>query len=383
MDWKTVNEQIGALEKEYIALWERVCNIESPTDCKAGVDAVGICFTDLARQRGWNVEILEEKVSGNAVCITMNPDAPGRPVALSAHLDTVHPIGLFGNPPVRIEGDKIYGPGVEDCKGGAVAAFLAMDSLSRCGYADRPVLLLLQSDEEISSITSEKRTIDFMAEKAKNCVAFLNAEGHNGKLVGVRKGILRYVFEVTGVAAHSSRCQTGVNAIAEAAHKILELEKWKDPEGLTCNCGVIEGGSAANSVPASCTFVADIRYATDEQMRRAEEFVKEVAARAYLPGSSCTVTEKSRRVAMEDCPRNREIFSKIERIYAEIGLPAVEWGSSTGGSDAAWMTVAGIPCLDNFGVHGGKIHSKDEYAYLDSLAASARMMAAVILKIDL
>ncbi len=379
MDWTTVFQKIDELNSEYVSVWEDVCNIESPTSCKEGVDAVGRYFIRRAKDRGWAVDVHKETVSGDCICITMNPDAPGKPVALSAHMDTVHPIGLFGYPPTRIEGGKIYGPGVEDCKGGAVSSFLAMDALDQCGYKDRPVILLLQSDEEVSSITSDKRTITYMGEKAKDCVAFLNAEGHRkGALVGIRKGILRYTFEVTGVAAHSSRCQTGVSAIAEAAHKILELEQWKDPDGLTCNCGLIEGGSAPNSVPASCTFVADIRYATAEQMQQAEEFVQQVAARSYLEGSTCTVTEKSRRVAMELTETNQKLFDRIREIFAETGLEDVTLSKNNGGSDAAWMTVFGIPCLDNFGVRGELIHSKDEYAYVESLAESAKMMASVI-----
>jgi len=380
--WQKVFQTIEALENEYISVWEDVCNIESPTNYKPGVDAVGRYFIDRAKEHGWKIEVLEEKISGNCICITMNPDASGRPVALSAHMDTVHPLGLFGNPPVRIEGDKIYGPGVEDCKGGAVSAFLAMDALERCGYTQRPVILLLQSDEENSSRTSEKRTIAFLCEKAKDCAAFLNAEGHKkGVLIGIRKGIIRYSLEVTGMAAHSSRCYQGVNAIAEAAHKILALEAWKDPEGLTCNCGMIEGGSAPNSVPATCTFLADIRYATEEQLLQAEDFVRQVAAHSYLEGTSCTVTEVSHRVAMELTDTNRNLFARIREIFLETGLEDVELRSNTGGSDAAYLTAAGIPCLDNFGVSGGRIHSKDEFADLDSLVHSAKMMASVVLKI--
>ena len=162
--------------EEHKQLLRDIVCIESYTPDKAGVDAVGRYFADRAAQRGWNVEILPQTVSGDCVCITMNPDAPDAPVALSGHMDTVHPVGSFGTPAVRIEDGMIYGPGVVDCKGGIVAAFLAMDALDRCGFRRRPVVLLLQSDEENSSKTSGKATVRFMAEKAKNAVAFLNAD---------------------------------------------------------------------------------------------------------------------------------------------------------------------------------------------------------------
>ena len=51
----------------------------------------------------------------------------------------------------------MYGPGVMDCKGGIVAAIMAMEALEKCGFTERPVQLLLQSDEENGSATSNKK----------------------------------------------------------------------------------------------------------------------------------------------------------------------------------------------------------------------------------
>ena len=371
-------ETIDALTEEYLTVWEDICNLESPTDCKAGVDAVGAYLIRLAEARGWRTEVLPQAVSGDCVCLTMNPEATGAPVSLSGHMDTVHPLGSFGSPAVHREGDRIYGPGVTDCKGGIVAAFLAMDALDRCGFRARPVHLLLQSDEEISSVTSNKETVRFMVEKSRGCVAFLNCEGNNaGQLTVERKGILRYEFAVKGRAAHSSKCSEGTNAICEAAHKILALEKWKDAEGISCNCGVIEGGTVANTVAEECRFLADIRYRTVEQMAEVEETVRRVAETSYLPGSSCVLTEKSRRVAMERTGAVETLFRRICEIYDENGIAPVEMRMSTGGSDAADMAAAGLPVVDSIGVRGGRIHSRGEYAYVESLAEAAKRLAAI------
>lgn len=383
MTYQACFQAIEERTSSFIQFWSDVCNLESPTAHKAGVDAVGAYFIREAQKRGWQIEINRQAVSGDAICITMNPDAKGTPVALSGHMDTVHPVGCFGSPAVRIEGDKIYGPGVTDCKGGAVAAFLAMDALAARGYTERPIRLILQSDEETSSKGSNKQTVAFMCEKAQGCAAFLNTEGHKKDgLVLTRKGIIRFRLTVIGEAIHSSNCADGVggiNAIAEAAHKLLELEKMKDKEGLTCNCGLIEGGSAPNTVPASCSFVADIRFATSEQMEQAERTVRAVAAHAYLPGSRCEVELISRRIAMEKSDKNDALLDRINAIYAEARLPAARKLHSNGGSDAAYVTAAGIPCVDSIGVEGGRIHSREEFAYLPSLPAAAKRMAAVIL----
>ena len=243
MNSKIIFEKIDKLQDEYINFWIDICNIESPTEAKTCVDRVGNYIIEKAKEMGWQIEVQPQKISGDCVCITMNPESDGRPVCVSGHTDTVHPIGNFGETPVTVDNEKIYGPGVTDCKGGIVAGFLAMVALKECGFSSRPVKLILQSDEENSSLTSNKTTIDFMLECAKGSAAFLNLEPNiKDTAVLHRKGILKYSFEVSGKAAHAGNCHLGISAVAEASHKIIELEKLKDINGITSNCGLISGG---------------------------------------------------------------------------------------------------------------------------------------------
>lgn len=359
-----------------------ICNIESPTDDKAAVDAVGNYFANVANKHGWQVERHSEERCGDAISITMNPDASMAPVVFSAHMDTVHPKGLFGYPPVRVDGDRIMGPGVCDCKGGAVASLLAMAALERAGFSSRPIKLILQSDEEVSSLYSEGRTVEFMAECAKGAVAFLNTEPCKGGVLTIeRKGIIRYIFDIKGMAVHSSLCFAGASAIAEAAHKIIELERWKDPDGITCNCGTIEGGTVANTVPERCRIVADIRYTTDEELAEVERRVREIAEHSYVEGTECTLTVKSRRVSMPLYERNVALSERIKEIFERAGLPPMDFVKSKGGSDASNISRYGIPTIDSMGVRGAYIHSPKEYAFIESLGESARMLAAIALYI--
>ena len=129
MSCKDVLAKIDQLENKYLDVLEAVCNIESPTLFKEGVDACGRYFINMANEKGWKVEVCPQKISGDAICITMNPDANGVPVCASAHLDTVHPVGLFGTPATRRDDVNMYGPGVMDCKGGAVAAIAITDQM--------------------------------------------------------------------------------------------------------------------------------------------------------------------------------------------------------------------------------------------------------------
>lgn len=374
---------IDSLNESYIKVWEDVCNIESPTKYKAGVDACGEYFAEMARKRGWKIEYFCQSVAGDLVDITMNPDACEKPIIFSAHLDTVHPVGSFGSPAVKIEGEKMYGPGVTDCKGGAVAAMLAMDALDRCGFRSRPVKLILQTDEEVSSMISNKATIGYMCDRALESVAFLNLEGYTaGEACLVRKGTITFTFKVEGIEAHGSLCATqGASAILDAAHKIIELEKLKDKDGLTCNCGVISGGSVPNTVPGYCEFRANIRFANSEQLEWVRAHVKQIADTVHVPGCKCTVNNPKGRVAMEYTERNAALLARMNEIFEENDLSALAATKHNGASDAADVTHAGAACIDSLGVRGGKIHTPDEFAYLDSLAKSAKRLAAVAFSI--
>lgn len=381
MEYSRLFQEIQNLEQEYIALWEKVCSIESPSAHKAGVDTVGCCFGDLAARHGWQVERLAQSVAGDAWCITMNPDAPGRPIALSGHMDTVHPVGAFGAPPVHRDNEKIYGPGVLDCKGGIVAAVLTMHALEKLGYADRPIRLLLQSDEEVGSALSKRATINYICEKARDAEAFLNLEGYTkGKACIHRKGIITFTFTVNGVEAHAADCaEKGANAIAEAAYKILEIEKIKDAHGLTCCCSVIDGGSVTNTIPGQCVFKVNVRFATGEQEAWIRQYMQEIADRVYIPGCKTTVNTPRSRVAMERTQRNIDLLALMNRAFRESGLPELAELFRKGGSDAADVTVAGIPCVDSIGVQGDFIHTPQEFAWLSSLTECAKRIGSVIL----
>ncbi len=375
-------ETIDNLSNKYLDCLCDITKIESPTNNKNGVDKVLEYLINYGQSIGFDTEISYQEVSGNVGCITFNPSAKSQPICLSGHMDTVYPIGTINVNPVRIDGDKIYGPGVYDCKGGIVASLLAMHALKINGYTKRPIKLILQSDEENSSVFSNKQTVKYMAEKSKDCIAFLNAEPFvQGYVSTERKGIIRYEFLIKGVAAHSAKCFDGANAIAEASHKIIKLEKFKDPDGITCNCGLINGGTVANTVPDSCSFVADIRFKTSNQLEFIRKFVKEISDEITVTGTYCTVKEISFRPAMEKTERNEKLLEKVNDIFSKHDLPTLIARCGAGGSDAADMSCYGIPTLDSLGVRGKNMHSLNEFAYISSISECAKMLAIITMEI--
>ena len=381
---KVIFEKIDNLNKEYIKVWEDVCNIESPTNFKEGVDKVSRYFADMAKKLGFKIEYSRQDNAGDVLCVTMNPDSNEKPVVLSGHIDTVHPLGMFGTPAVHFDDEKIYGPGVTDCKGGVVAAFYAMQALYECGFDKRPVKLILQTDEETSSKTSDGKTIKYICETSKDAVLFLNLETHTpGKATLSRKGIVSYRFDIEGKEGHSSRCVTeGANAVVDASYKIIELDKLKDADGITCNCAIVSGGTVVNTIPGKCTFSVNFRYATQEQFEWIENYIEELSSTEHVPGCKCTFTKLSERPAMELKDFNVKILEKANRIFAQNNMQTLEGRMLRGGSDASYITLYGIPCIDSFGTQGGGSHSINEYAKLDSLNDAAKRIALLTYYID-
>ena len=380
MQQKVLNK-IDELFLEYVNVWKEFCELESPTADKEAVDKATEYIVDIARKYGFDIEYNYQEVSGNAVCLTLNPNAKGSPVCFSGHVDTVHEKGLFGYPATKIEGDKIYGPGVTDCKGGIIAALLAMVSLKENGFTDRPIRLILQSDEEVNSRFSKKETIKFMIEKSRDSVAFINLEPAQKDGVCInRKGIVTYTFTVKGISAHASLCAiSGANAILEASYKIIEAEKLKDHNGITCNCGVISGGSVANTVPEECTFKANVRFFTKEQREWTDKFMLDIAKDVKVEGCVTSVAFGMGRPPMELTEKNIEFANRLNEIFTQNGMTELKPFIGTGGSDAAYITEEGIPCVDCLGVIGDRIHSADEYAEIESLREYAKRLSLIAL----
>ena len=90
MECQKIFDTIEQLYDEYVQVWEDICNIESPTNYKEGVDAVGRYIMALAEKKGWKSTVCHQDVSGDVVCITMNSESKLEPVSISGHIDTVH-----------------------------------------------------------------------------------------------------------------------------------------------------------------------------------------------------------------------------------------------------------------------------------------------------
>src|ERR1700730_13702314 len=190
---------------------------ESPTRNKAAVNRMlDLVVADLdglpvkverLRGRDGYADMLELRASeGNA---------PG--FRWLCHSDTVNPIGTLSAPlPFRRDGDRLYGPGLYDMKGGAYLAFDAFRSVARADSARLPMVYLFTPDEEVGSPIS-REVIEAEARRARYVLVTEPARD-GGKVVTSRKGVGRFEMTATGVPAHSgTRHRDGHSAIDELA----------------------------------------------------------------------------------------------------------------------------------------------------------------------
>lgn len=378
-----LNGLVDALAPSYVQFWKEICEIETPSHHKAGLDKLVDKLERHAREKGFGVYREAFEQAGDCLRIDLPGEADKAPIVLMAHMDTVHEVGSFGPEPVTIEDGIIYGPGVMDCKNGVAMIFLVMEALQASGMSHPPVRALLTSDEEVSARFSGPRGVAFFETHAAGAAAVLNCEsGTEGKLTVGRKGIAHICLEITGQAAHAGGSyDRGVSAVWEAAQKISAIEALTQLGGNTFNCGIVRGGTKSNIVPERCTIDIDTRSLELNGLDENVAQVRRIAEHSYVPGSSCTMEVLTIRPPMPPTEGNYALLARINEIAAAHGLPVCEAMISGGGSDAAYTTRMGIPTVCSLGPCGGGCHTRQEWARVDSLAERAKLTAWCILEL--
>ena len=367
-------ETIEANKEKYIDFICKICSFEARAYDKATIDSMADYISDFAKSEGLSVKRKSMEKCGDFLTIEINAGAE-KAALLMAHMDTVFDKGEFGEIPVRVDGDRIFGPGVIDCKGGIAIAILTMKSLLEHGF-QKHVRLILTSDEEISNILGGAEEISFIQESAKGFPAAINCEtAENDEVVVGRKGIIKYKLDIKGVGGHSGKQYfTSKNAILEAAHKTVALHGKSVVGGTTYSCNLIRGGNALNVIPDNCSLSLDIRAVTVEDMKKAMEEVEHIANNAYVPGTSCEATLISTRPPMEKTEETIALFEKLLSVCHTYKLGSLTPKETGGGSDSSYTQAAGIPSICGMGASGALQHTTKEFLNVDSIPLRAKIL---------
>ncbi|HXE31858.1 MAG TPA: M20 family metallopeptidase [Terriglobales bacterium] len=288
-------------------------------------------------------------------------------VLLLGHLDTVYAAGTLARMPYRREGERVFGPGVFDMKGGVVQALYALQALRAAGRAPEARLLFV-FDEEIGSKGSRPLTERLAREAAAVLVLEPAAEG--GRLKTARKGIALYQLEARGVAAHAGvDFEKGSSAIAALARGIAELAAWCDLErGVTLNPGVIAGGTRANVVAESARAELDVRAWSAADLEDVDRRLRK------LP---LAVTGGINRPPMEASAAGAALFARAQAAGRSLGL-ALEAARTGGGSDGNFTAALGVPTLDGLGMVGAGAHAAHELIEVGQFAPRTALLAELM-----
>ncbi|GGH21477.1 carboxypeptidase [Alsobacter metallidurans] len=355
--------------------------IESPTSDAAGVNRM----IDTVAQDVEGLPIAIERIPGkdglgDSIVLRAGPQTDRAGILVMSHVDTVHPLGTLAKDlPIRREGDKLFGPGIYDMKGGAYLALEAFKRAASAGAA-QPLTFLFTPDEEIGSPTT-RGLIEELGRKA-SAVLVTEPARDNGKIVTARKGVGRFDVHVEGRPAHSgSRHPDGRSAIREAARQILAIEAMTDyARGVTTTVGMMAGGTAANVIPQHARFSVDLRVVEPAD---GEEFKARILGLApHDPDCRITVVGDMNRPPYKKTADVESLYQKARALAAEIGMDLQDVPQTGGGSDGNFTAALGVPTLDGLGIDGDGAHTLHEHALVSSVVPRAQLMERLLTRLS-
>lgn len=308
---------------------------------------------------------------------------PGeRPLLILMHADTVWPLGSLAQMPWRVEGERVYGPGTYDMKGGIVGTFHALRALrdERGGepgvqWPAGGIQILLSPDEEVGS-PSSRAHIEAAASGARAALVVEPPVADSHALKTGRKGTGGYWLTLRGIASHAgNRPADGASAITAAAEAVLAIQALARPEvGTTISAGVVHGGSAMNVVPETCSVEFDVRVTHLAEAARVDAGV-----RAWRPGDARVRAELRgglNRPPFEQGPETLRLYEQARQTAQELGF---ELGHEVvgGGSDGNF-TAPITPTLDGLGAPGDGAHAAHEHIRLDRWPDHVRLLTRLL-----
>lgn len=298
---------------------------------------------------------------GNTVIARTESGRPER-VLIGGHLDTVP---SAGNLPHRIVGDRLYGLGACDMKGGVAASLVTAATMAA---PSRDVTYVYYDCEEVASqFNGLQRVLDEQPALLQADLAILMEPSNAGIEAGCQ-GTLRVRVDIPGERAHSARSWKGVNAIHGAGEvlRILAAYEPRQPlvDGLRYREGLqavgITGGVATNVIPDACTITVNYRFAPDRTVHEAIAHVREV-----LDGYA---------VELEDAAPPARPGLDRPAAAEFVAMSGAQPQPKYGWTDVARFSSLGVPAL-NFGPGDPSLaHARDENVPLEEIRACARLL---------
>ncbi|MFT0866510.1 M20/M25/M40 family metallo-hydrolase [Pseudomonas sp. CAM1A] len=373
-------QQAQAEQPHYLETLKTLVSVDTGTGTEAGLKQVG---TELVKR----LQALGAKVTTQPATPSVGDNIVGtfkgtgsKDFLLMVHYDTVFGPGTVAKRPFRIEGERAYGPGVADAKGGVAMILHALKLLQDQQYKGyRTLTVLFNPDEEMGSAGSRQ----LIAELARQHDFVFSYEPPDKDAVTVAtNGINRLKLTVNGRASHAgSAPEAGRNALIELAHQLLQLNALGDKDkGTTVNWTLAKAGEKANIIPALASAEADMRYSDLSETERVQEDALRIIKQQLVADTQVElVMEKGRpplaknEASTQLAQTARQLYSKVDRQLQPI---AMRFGTDAG---YAYVPDSDKPAvLETLGVVGAGLHGDDEYMEIASVAPRLYLTVAMI-----
>ena len=353
---------------------ERLVRAESPSQNKELADQCKDVLQSFF-QTYFNKRAVEYEMTqvGNHLAFSLG-DVQDQ-ILLVGHYDTVWEPNQLE---YRETSDKIYGPGILDMKASLISAIWLLKYIHDYQIPlKRKIVLFINSDEEIGSVTS--RSI-LEREAAKSEAAFILEPPvvGTGALKTARKGTSRYKLNIKGVSAHAgNNPQDGVSAIKEAAKQILNIDAQANQDaGTTINVGIVEGGGKLNVIPNEAHLEVDVRAQTKAEQYRIDSFFERL--QAMDARIDIEVEGGINRPPMEKTAESKRLFQIAEEEAEELGFQLKE--AKVGGASDGNFTSQLCPTLDGLGFLGDGIHAEHEHILRDAIIERMALLTHTVLE---
>jgi glutamate carboxypeptidase len=390
----------------YLDMLHRMVVVNSFTLNPSGVNAVGELTAELFAPLGFEAELVspaDYRYGRHLVLTRQGIDQTAPAIGLISHLDTVFPMAeeQINDFHFRIEGDRIYGPGTVDIKGGTVMIYMVLDGL-RHFYPDVfegvTWRILFNAAEEVLAPDFGDLCRRELG-RARAALVFEGGDVKDGRylLVTARKGMARYHIRIEGRSAHAGAYhEKGANAIVQLADVIREIAGFTDyARDLTFNVGTVMGGTVVNRVPHQAAASVEMRAydpaVFEDGVNRMLALNDYCSVRSPDDGYPCHVQVEleGRWMPWPSNEQTNGLFNFWNEAAAELNLGAVALQARGGLSDGNWLWDL-LPTIDGLGPEGDNAHSSErsadggkdqEYVLASSFVPKAMLNIAAIVRL--
>jgi len=395
------------LDEQFPATLEmlrQMVGINSFTGNPEGVNRLARLTADRFAPLGFSAEHVPSKNRefGNHLVLTRRGRLE-KSIAMVSHLDTVFPPEEEerNNFHWQPEGDRIYGPGTQDIKGGTAMMWLVLSALRAHApkvFEDLTWKLLLNSAEERFSPDFGDICRSRFDERTLAALVF-EAEGRLGKeslMVVARKGRGAWRVTVEGRASHAGgKHNHGANAIVQLGRTIQKITALTDySRELTFNVATISGGTVLNRVPHGAVAEGEFRAFTPEAYVHGKASLLALSGagdvRSPADGYACKIKVE---ILTESRPWPRN--EGTDRLYEFWKSAGDELGTPVGLQERGGLSDGNLiwdaaPTLDGLGPWGDNDHCSErspdgtkvpEYVEISSFVPKALLNTMAILKL--